>query len=895
MIRSAHQISNVLRLLFRKQRVEDELDQEVQAYFGVLEDQGMEQGLTKSDAQRAARLRYEGVEQVKERVRDARLGAALESIWRDVRYAVRMLSKKPAFSIVAICSLAIGIGATAATYSFADAILLRPLPVPRAKGIVAVTPLSDQLFAVLNTVSYPDYADLRDRNRTFAGLVADAYSFFGFAVNGTAQPRMKFGMFVSGNFFQVLGVEPVRGRAFRAEEDEGTGRDAVAVISHELWMSEYNGRDSVVGETVRLNGLDFTIIGVAPESFTGTDQFLRPALYVPFALSARLVGSNNLNDRQIRWLTLKGRLRPGVSIAQAQADLSSITASLRTTYPDADGTLRVRVESQLQYQTEFSPPTTATIAMLGLLAACVLMVACANVAGLLLSRSATRAREIAVRLAIGAGRGVLLRQLLLENLVLALAGGVAGLALAYSLVGLFNRFPISSDLPFKLGVAVDGRVLLFTTGTSILSAFLFGLTPALRATKLNLTPALRATGVVSSKQGRLWGRNLLVSGQVALSLLLLIVSTILVQGFQAELASGPGFRIDRLFLMSFNTTLVRYTDAQKQQFYKQLLDKTRLTPNVTLAALASSVPLGVGGVMTGVVPEGVQLKPGQEAISVFHNIVSDGYFETIALPITQGRSFTQADQRDTLPVAIVNEQFAEHYWPGRSAIGKRLRLRNAKGPLVQIVGVAKTAKYISISEAPLDFLYLPFSQNPQSQMSLIAESAGPSATALFGVLRRLTAGIDRNMPIYDARSMRDMYENRAVRIAAIFANVVGGLGMMGVLLALIGLYGLVSYSVNRRTREIGIRMAIGADRPSVLRMVLGQGLTLGLVGAAAGLLLGIFANRALQSMAFVHFGRTGLVPFTVVPALLLLTILAATYLPARRASCISPTRALREE
>jgi predicted permease len=592
---------------------------------------------------------------------------------------------------------------------------------------------------------------------------------------------------------------------------------------------------------------------------------------------------------------VNGRLKPGIGLAQAQADLNGIANSLQKAYPQIDGNLRVKVETQLQYQTEFSPPRTAFVIMLGLLSICVLLVACANVAGLLLSRSRARAREIAVRLALGAGRGSLVRQLLTENLLVAIGGGAVGLGFAYGIVRFFGAIPLPSDLPLKFDVQLDHRALLFTVGASILSSFLFGLIPALRATRPDLIPALKAKDAVISKPSRLWGRDLLVGGQIALSFVLLIVSAVLVEGFRADLIRGPGFRIEHLFLMSMNTSVTRYSATQQDQFYKELLDQTRLAPGVKSAALASAVPLAMGGATIGVVPEGYQLNRGQEAITVFDNVVTDGYFETMGIPIVDGRSLLESDKATTPAVAVVNEQFAKHYWPNQSALGKRFQLHNAAGRLVAIVGIAKTTKYLSISESPMDFVYLPFAQNPQAQMSLVAESKSLDATVLSPVLRRVVQGIDRDVPIFDARSMKDIYDNRAVTAPNIISEIVAALGFMGLILALVGLYGLVAYSVSRRTREIGIRMAIGADRLSVMAMVLKQGLTLGLAGVAVGLAIGVFVCKLIGSIASLSVGDPSILLFTTVSVLLVLTTMGATYLPARRASCIDPMRALHEE
>jgi macrolide transport system ATP-binding/permease protein len=842
------------------------------------------------------RLKFEGPEQVKQEVRNVRVGAMLEATLQDVRYGARTLRKHPGFAAVVVCSLAIGIGANSAIYSFADWWLLRPLPILEPTRVVAITPVTNAMAGVRNTMSYPDYVDLRDHNRTFEGLVAQAYSAFGFAPGQTVLPRMKVGTFVSGNFFRVLGVEPVLGRGFRPEEDQAVGRDAVVVLSHDLWTGEYGGRPSVIGEKPRLNGIELTIIGVTPQSFTGTDQFLRPAVYVPLAMSPRLSNTNDLDQRQVPWLVVKGRLNPGASIAEAQADLSAIASALHKTYPHTDGNLRLKVESQLQFQTEFSPPFTAMLMMLMFLAACVLLVACANVAGLLLSRSSERAREIALRLAVGAGRLVLIRQLLIENLLLAVTGGAAGLAIAHTGVKLFNSLPPpSSDVPFGIDIHLDSRALLFTAAVSILSSLLFGLVPALRATRPDLVSALKTANAVSLDKTQLWGRKLLVGGQVALSLVLLIVSAGLVEGFRTELSQGPGFRTNHLFLMSFDSDLVHYTDAQRNHFYQLLLEKTQLAPNVKSAALASSIPLAIGASTVGVVPDGYQLKPGQDSIDVFDNVVSDGYFQTIGVPIVHGRSFLESDNANTPAVAIVNEQFARHYWPMQNPLGKRFQLHSATGKRIEVVGVAKTTKYVFISEAPLDFVYLPSTQNQRSQMTLISEPNSPEGTLLAPVLKRVVQSIDPDMPVFDVRSMKDLYIDRAEKTPRLITDTVAWLGFMGLALAVVGLYGLLAHSVGRRTREIGIRMALGADRRQVVRMVMRQAVRLGVAGVAVGLVIGLVAYKAISSSLFFDFGHLGILPFVAVSLFLFVTMMVATYVPARRASHIDPMRALRDE
>ncbi|PWU12428.1 MAG: hypothetical protein C5B51_00610 [Terriglobia bacterium] len=814
---------------------------------------------------------------------------------KSLRYALRILPKSPGFTLVSICSLALGIGATSAQFSIADALLLRPLPVAEPNGIVAVTTATSAAFGANTAISYPDFRDFRDGNRTFAGLIAAGFTSFGYTRDATQLPRITFGMFVSGDFFRVLGVQPALGRGFLPSEDQAVGRDPVVVLGHDFWESQFAGNSSAVGSKIRLNGVECTIVGVAPAQFNSIDQFLKPSLFIPLAMSPRLGQENSLEGRDLRWLAVKGRLKPGITVPQAQADLSALATRLAQLYPQSNRNQRVDVQTELAFRIKQSPPNAALVVMMFLLALCVLLVACANVTGLLLSRARSRSREMAVRLAIGAGRGALIRQLLLENAVVALVGGLAGVAVAYAITNFFNSIPIPTDVPVTFHASLDRRMLLFTIGASLLSTFIFGLTPALQSTRLDLVSALKAADADSGGRKRFWGRNLIVAGQVALSLTLLIVSAVLLQGFRDELLQGPGFRTDRLYLTSLDTQPLRYSEEQSRRFYRDLLNKTRQAPGVRSAALTSNVPL-LGGNSLGIVPEGYSLPRGEQTVTVFNFYVSDGYFATFDIPILRGRGFVEADRADTPLVAVANTQFANHYWPNQDAIGKRFRLRSNTGPLVEIVGIAKTTKYFWIAEPPLDFIYLPYTQDRHPAMTIVAESNAPDAGSLAPVLRQVVRELDPSMPVFDARTMQDFYTQRAVKTPYIIAESVAGFGAMGLILAMAGLYGLVAYSVSRRSREIGIRMAIGADRQTVIRMVLRQGLMLASIGVTAGLIVSFLACRALTSAVWIaSFGRAnyGLFPLIALP--LLVVTLLATFAPARRASLIDPMRALREE
>ena len=809
----------------------------------------------------------------------------------NINHALRVLRSDLGFTAVAVFSLALGIGATSAMFTFADAMLLRPLPVREPDRVVTINTAVTAPWGQNPPISYPDYLDLRDRNRTFAGLTAASYARFGFSPNPETQPRMKSGLYVSGNFFRVLGVEPAIGRGFRPDEDQTEGRDAVVVLGYDFWVAQFGGTLSALGSRIRLNGVELTVIGVAPKRFTGIDSFLRPQVFVPLAMSPRTESSNRLHDRDFGWLIVRGRLNPGVSIERAQADIGALSAQLeklhRVTGPDR----RLQVETELQLRMAQLASQTTIIIMLGALGVCVLLVACANVAGLLLSRARGRSREIAVRLAIGASRGALIRQLLLENLLVAAAGGLASLWIADAFSTYMLRFPLPNDLPFVVQSGVDRRVLLFTLIVSVLSTLLFGLAPALRATRPNLVPALKAADADSAGKRRLWGRNTIVAGQVALSLVLLLVSATLVQGFREKLLSGPGYRIDRLFLTSFDTQLAHYSQDRTPRFYRELLDRARATPGVRSAALTSSVQMWDVPDSLALVPEGWDLPPGEPASTPGYYI-SDGYFETMAIPILQGRGFRESDGESATLVAVVNEYMADHYWKG-DALGKRFHLGKSSDPLVEIVGIAKMSKYLWTAERPQSFIYLPFRQHPRARMTLLAESVAPEAGAVLPVLRDMVHKLDPDMPIFLARTMHELYADMAIGTSRLVTGITTAMGLLGLILATVGLYGLVAYSVSRRTREIGIRMALGAHRTAVVRMVLWQGLRLGVMGVAAGFLVALYACRAVT--VFFSFARLGPLIYLATSLLLLVVTMLATWAPARHAARVDPLTSLRDE
>jgi len=823
----------------------------------------------------------------------------LERFWQDVRYGCRTLASSPGFTLVAVCSLALGVGANGAAFSWADMLLLRPLPVPRPGEVVTVgSTMSVEGFSRIGA-SYLDYVDIRDRNTSFSGVVAYTFTTAGLAATRDALPALKLGTLVSGNFFSAMGVGPELGRAFRPDENTVPGRDAVLIISHHLWNQQFASDPNVLGRRLQLSGIEFTIVGVAPERFTGMNPFVRSDFYVPLMMWPRLSGDpkkSPLEDRDNRALTLKGRLRPGVSLARAQSELSLIGKDLERAYPETNRNRSMVARTELQMRLAQSPPDTMLVAMLGTLALAVLFVACANVAGLLTSRAPARAREMAMRLALGGGRGRLVRQLMTESLLIALAGGVAGLAVAWIGISAFRQIQLPTDLPIILTFQLDRRVLAFSLIVATASTLLFGLAPAIQTSRADLTMVLKGGELMAGRRRR-WGRNVLVAGQVAVSVILLVLATFMYRGFREQLASGPGYRLDHLLLMTLDPALVRYSEDQTRRLFHDLVEGARALPGVKSVALTSSVPMASDGVNTSsVIPEGYQLPEGKETLTMFSARIDENYFATMRIPVVRGRGFVKQDSANSPRVAVVNEQYVQHYSAAQDPIGRRFQLREGGRKVwVTIVGVVKTTKYLWAAEPPTEFVYLPYRQSFQAQMILITESAGDPAT-LAAPLRALVHALDRSQPIFNVRTMEELYRMRTVTVFNVIIGTIAGMGIMGLALAIVGLYGLVAYATSRRTREIGIRMAIGASRGSVLGMVLRQGLVLAGGGLLIGLAAGVGVQRVLEA-AFPSGGdtRIDVTSLVVVAPLVLAATFVAAYLPARRAARLDPMKALRYE
>ncbi len=818
------------------------------------------------------------------------------TILKDLRYGVRMLRKDAAFTLVAVLSLALGTGANSAMFSFLNGILLRPLPVLRPSEVMTITPKHpDDSF---DGISYPDYADLRDGTRTLQDLTANMLFRFGFSPSQDALPQAKYGLLVTGNLFQAMGVTPILGRAFRTEEDQVPGRDAVVILGHDFWKDEFGGDPQVIGRMIRLNGLDFTVIGVAPETFTGMDEFFKVTMFVPTMMASRLIpgpANNPLTRREWHGFTVKGRLKPGFEAAQAETELASISKGLEEAYPatNAGRSFTLRTEVQMHFQ--HLPRESSLMVLAMIMGALVLLISCFNVANLLLSR--TRRREVAVRLAIGAGRARLVRQLLTESLLLGVAGALAGLWFSWISSKLLNRIRVPSDLPFNVDIRSDHRVLLFSLAAGLFSVFFFGLVPALKSSRVDLVPALKSTDdAIGSSRRRSWGRNALVMTQITISVVILIIATMLYHGFATQLYGGAGLRTSHVLMMSFDPRIIRYSDDQTAEFYRRLAENVGSAPGVKSAAIGVTMPFAMNqrSFSVTVSRESEQHLKDSDKDHILADMVDEHFLDVMAVPIVRGRGFQASDKEDTPPVAIVNEVLAQKYWPGEEAVGKRIAIDTGDGPqrLAQVIGVARTTKYVWLTEGPTEYLYLPLAQHFRRQRTLFVESVN-DASALTLPVRDVVRRLDPNMPAYDVRTIEEYFTHWVVASANDTLYIVGSMGLTGLILAMIGLYGLVSYSVSRRTREFGIRMAIGASKGSVLGMVLRQGTFLCLAGIVGGIVISIPGARLLQSIVF---GATSdWVPYIVVPGILLLVTLASIYGPARRASVIDPMKALREE
>ena len=817
-----------------------------------------------------------------------------DSWLQDLRYAVRLLRRNPLFALTAVLSLAIGIGANTTIFTIANALLFKPpLGVADASRLVDVGRSQDgQGF---DNGSYSNYLDIRARNTVFSGIYAYRLGPEPMSLRGKDGAERIYGEMVSTNYFNVLGTPPHIGRLFTSDDSEQPGATPLAVLSHRFWMRRFNGDPAIVGQTLVLNGRPLTVIGVTPEGFHGT-TVLTSDLWVPVNMVGELASRLPpaiLTSRESAWLVMGARLKPGVTVGQAQAELANIGRALEQEFPDANRGKGLRVVASSPVPGD-GAPVAAFMAVLMAIVMLVLAIACANVAGVLLARATTRRREIAVRLAIGAGRGRLIRQMLVESTLLFLIGGSGGLVLARLMTGALLSLLPAVPLPIDVTLALDGRAVVFTLTLSLVAAILSGLAPAFHASRAEVVGALK-----SDTQGgpeRIWLRHAFVVSQVALSIVLVVGAGLFARALQRASEIDPGFDPHGVELATLDLSLGGYTADTGRVFARELIRRVRETPGVQAAALSAVMPLGDRGIgLGGLAVPGVEPRNGRRFFDVDWNVITPGYFATMKMALSTGRDFSDADREGTPSVVIVNETAARQWWPRQDALGKTLLQENGRPDApdavrtLTVVGVARDSKYRNLGEDPRPFVYVPIQQQYMSRTVIAARSA--HGQRLAGELRALLASMNPNLPIVQSLTF-DAYSQLGLLPQRIAASVAGSLGLVGVLLAAIGIYGVTAYMVSSRTREIGIRMALGAERASVVRMVLRQGLTLTMIGAAIGLAVAAAASRLLGSLLF-GVGATD--PLTFIGSTLLFFVVgaAACYVPARRATAIGAMDALR--
>jgi len=820
----------------------------------------------------------------------------MDTIWQDVRYSVRTLIKTPAFTVAAVVSLAIGIGANTTIFTLLNTLFLNPLPVARPSELVAVFTVASRnatQFGNLLPLSYPNLEDFRVRNAVLTDLAGYSPPL-PLSLTTGQEPQRVFAQLVTGNYFDVLGVRPAAGRFFTPDEDRTPGTHPVAVIGYGLWQRRFGARADAIGLAISLNRRAFTIVGVAPEGFKGVTSMFGPDLWLPAMMSAQLQPRQSgswLDERAAVVFNTAGRLKPGVTVAQADANLKTIARALEQEYPEPNSGRNVTV-TPLTEATIF--PGMRGVLMLagGVLMAIVglvLLIACSNVAHLLLARAAARRQEIAMRIALGATRLRLMRQLVTESVVLGTAGGALGFVL-----GIWGRDLLWSARPAVVAnnfveLKIDRHVLVFTIILSVVTSVVFGIMPALRASRTDLTAALKFEPLFAAGRRRLSLTHALVVGQVALSLVSLIVAALFLRSLQRAHTVDLGYETGSVAVVSANLAQGGYDEVRGRQFARDVRDRIALVPGISAVSWSTNLPLWANQYRRITIEGREPAKQADAPLAVVVTVDLD-YFNVLGLGVRRGRDFTDADRDASMPVAIVNEWMAERYWPNQDPIGRTFRF-DTETVTRHIVGVVKTIKYQTLGETPQPAVYLPLRQNYADGLVIYVRTTGRPSQAIGTVQREIRA-MDAQVPLENAASVDEVIE-QSLWMMRIAAGLLAVFGALALALASVGLYGLVAYSANQRRRELGVRMALGATRGDVLRLVLRDGMALVMVGIAGGVGLSLLVSRALASLLL---GVNGSDPVSVGGASALLASVAfiGGYLPARRASRLDPLISLRQ-
>ncbi len=881
----------------RRSRLEREMDAELRFHMEAYAEDLVRSGVPPQEAMRRARMEFGGVEQTKEECRDALAVNVVDSFLHDVRFGLRMLGKSRGLTTVLALTLALGIGVNTAIFSVLNGWLLRPLPVPAPEQLTVLA-FSQQKAG--SNFSYPDLLDFRKQTDAFSDLFAYGLGVGALSANGKASEFAYSS--VTGNYFSALRVKPVLGRFLLPGEGEKPGEELLVVLGHSYWQKKFDRDPGVVGRQVLVNGKSAMIIGVAPNEFHGTLFSFDMDGYLPLSTMALDQDSNGFwNDRYDRRLTVLGRLKPGLSLARAQSSVDIVAERLTAQFPATNKGVTVRViPERLARPAALVASFVPVIATLFLvLAALVLLLACINVANIQLARATVRQREMAIRSALGGSRGRLIRQMLTESLVLALLGGIAGVALGKWVISasgsILHSATTTLNFAYKLDSSLDWRVFAYTLAAAVFTAFFVGIWPAFRASRANVNAMLHEGGRSNSADaGSHRFRSVFVVTQVAGSLIVLIVSGLFVRSLNHAEHMYLGFDPDHVLNLMLDPHQIGYDKTRTNTFYRELENRVRAMPGVQSASLGFAVPLGYPGHGGPVYVEGVPLDPGQQAPEISYNSIDHNYLETMRIPLLRGRAFAESDSEMTRMVAIVNQTLAKMFWPNKDPIGKRFSLKSATGPFIEVVGMASDGQYFFLSPDPQPYFYLPLAQNYTSFRSLQIRSTAPPESLITEVQEKIRT-LAPDLPIIDVRTMEQILHGLAglfvFRLAASLATV---MGILGLTLAVIGVYGVVSFSVTQRTHEIGIRMALGARRGNILKLSVGQGLALVTVGVVAGLFAAWATTRAMTRL-LVGVSASDPVTYVTVVVLLLTVTLLACWIPARRAMSVDPMIALRHE
>jgi predicted permease len=882
-------ITTGLRSLFRKEQVDRELDEELRAYQEMAADEKMKDGMSRKEALRTVRLERGSLELTKEIVRSAGWESFVQTCWHDLRFAARMLRKTPGFAAVAVLTLTLGIGATASVFSVVDAVLLRRLPYLSANRLVSLYEDRTSTGFHRRQFTPANFADCQAQTTIFEDVAAiDADRVYNLTGNGGTPERLS-AEGVTHNLFSILGVQPMVGRLFLPEED-AAGSEHVALLSHRLWLSRFGGDRNVLGQAILLNGEKYSVVGVMPPWFSFPNK--DADLWVPTAFTPQ-----QLADRGAHFLTVVGALQPGVSVSQANAELRVLSQNLRQQHIDIMRFVDRFVAVPLQEV--YTEDVRGGLIVLLVAVAFILLIACSNVANLLLSRATVRQREIALRSALGAGRGRIVRQLLTESVVLATAGGVLGLLLTKANFS-FLKTLIPEDLSRTISLTLNFSVLGFAVFVSFASTFLFGLTPALRISKTDLTDSLKEGGRGGTSPRSKNLSNLLVIGEIGLSVVLLVASGLLLKSFANLRQANPGFRSDNVLTAQIDVPDSKYRDfTGRTNFFQEVLQRVKALPRVTNAGFTSVLPFswksGMGGFlgMAGFQPEGVaQPDPQYPALD---RVVSPGYFETLRIRLLRGRFFDDHDGPDAPSVAIVNDAMARKFWPNEEALGKRFRMNLVGGTfrLFQIVGIVADVKEMALDELPKEEMYFPYWQAQGNYMvpsTLVVHTKG-DPTSIASAVREAVWSVDPDQPVSQVGTMNEVLD-REVAQRRVQAILLGALAALAMTLACVGIYGVMAYLVTQQNHEIGIRVALGADSRNILGLVLGRGAKWTATGVGIGIGAALLVTRLMRSLLF---GVSPFDPLTFAAVALVLAFvaLAACYIPARRATRVDPIVALR--